>query len=252
MPNRELIYDNGKSVKIYRAGDKAIKVFSGAPYKRVAETARIQAFACNAGLPVPAVYGVRRIGLTKVALEMAHVKGRLLISDKMDGDQTKNAIIEMARLHSMICAVDGGGFPCFSRHIAREIKKSPHLTEAAKESLLALMRRLDTGKTNLCHGDMHPANIMFDGEKYWIIDWSRSSVSKGDPAADACNTYLYQLRFMPDYAEVYLHSFCEMAGTRRKDVLAWLPVVAGYQVNIKDDEERKFILNIIDGWLGNQ
>jgi len=251
VPKRDLIYDNG-SVKIYRDGDRAIKVFPRTSYDRVAATARIQAFARGAGLPVPAVYGVRRTGIAKIAFEMAYIEGRLLITDEMDREQTKDAIIEMARLHSMIGAVDGGGLPDFTEPLSREIMKSAHLSEPVKEGLLSLMRRLDTGKTNLCHGDMHPGNIVFGGEKYWIIDWSRSCVSRGDPAADACNTYLYQLRFMPDYAQVYLDAFCGMSGVRREDVLAWLPVIAGYQINIKDDEEREFILRIIDEWHGGQ
>ena len=99
---------------------------------------------------------------------------------------------------------------------------------------------------------MHPGNVLFDGEKYWIIDWSPSGVGAGDPAADACNTYLYQLRFMPRYAEIYLRTYCEAANIPREDVLAWLPVIAGYQVNIKDDEERAFIVDIINRWYENE
>ena len=42
---------------------------------------------------------------------------------------------------------------------------------AAKEKLLALLRRLDDGARQICHGDFHPRNILLDGKKHWIIDW---------------------------------------------------------------------------------
>jgi len=239
---KELVSEWGS---IYREGNKALKIFPSAQRKRVAETARLQALARAAGLPVPAAYGIRRVGMTKIALVMDYI-------DSKPFNDTKGAIQEMARLHSRIGLVDASGLREFSALIAGEIAKSPYIAEPVKEALLSLLRGLDTGcgpgtgKTGLCHGDMHPGNFLYDGEKYWLIDWSPS---RGDPAADACNTYLYQLRFMPDYAEIYLRTYCEAAKIPREAVLAWLPVIAGYQVNIKTEEERVFILGIINEWV---
>jgi len=233
---------------IYRDGNIALKLFSATAHKRAAETARMQAFARTAGLPVPAVYGLRRISLTKIALEMAYIDSKPFIAEGMAEAETELAVQLMARLHGKLAFVEAGGLPGFSEHIAREIGKSQHIAGPVKEKLLALLRDMNTGKAKLCHGDMHPGNILFDGEQHWIIDWSPSCVSSGDPAADACNTYLYQLRFMPRYAETYLRSYCEATGIPSEGVLAWLPIIAAYQVNIKDDEERAYILKIIDGW----
>jgi aminoglycoside phosphotransferase (APT) family kinase protein len=110
------------------------------------------------------------------------------------------------------------------------------------------MQSLDKGQTNLCHGDIHPYNIMYSGDKHWIIDWE--DASKGAPAADACMSYFYSLRWSAkdkkDSAEEYLQLFCKASGIPREDVLAWLPVIAGVQVNIEDDEDRAFISNFID------
>jgi len=245
MKNYERISTWGS---VYRDGDKALKIFTSVPYKKVAERARIQAFAHDAGLPVPAVYGVRRLGLTKLAMEMAYIESKPFLTDGMGEAETQAAVQAMARLHSLVGFVDASELPRFSEHIAREITRSPHLAAPVKGKLLALLRGMDTGKAQLCHGDMHPGNVLFDGETHWIIDWSPSCSSGGDPAADACNTYLYQLRFMPRHAEAYLQAFCAAAGVPREGVLAWLPVIAAYQVNIKDDEERAFILAIIDDW----
>ena len=236
---RELIYDRG-NMQLYREGDRAVKVFPASSYGYLIKAARRQAFARAAGLPVPAVHGIRR-EKTKIALVMDYVESKPFPSDEA-------ATEEMAKIHAMIGKIDAGRLPRFSGLVEREIKKSPHLGGPVKEALLALMRRLDTGAPNLCHGDMHMGNLLFDGEKYWIIDWSPGSVSRREPAADACSTYLYQKRFVPDCAEVYLGAFCGASGIPPEEVLAWLPVMAGYQVNIKDDEERAYILGIIDAW----
>jgi hypothetical protein len=53
---------------------------------------------------------------------------------------------------------------------------------------------------------------------------------------------------MPDCAELYLRAYCEAAKIPQEAVRVWLPVIAGYQVNIKTKEERDFILGIINEW----
>ena len=147
-----------------------------------------------------------------------------------------------------INAVDASGFPKFSDYIAKEIKSTPYLTEQLKEKAIDLLYRLDTGKTNLCHGDMHSGNILYDGEKYWGIDWEEPS--RGDPAADACMTYFYEKRFSKHgWSEIYLRLFCEESKIKQEEVLAWLPVIACYQVNIEHDGQRAFILDIINEYF---
>ncbi len=53
-----------------------------------------------------------------------------------------------------------------------------------------------------CHGDFHGGNILFDGEKYIIIDWAE--VACGAPAGDACRTYMDYYMGNREIAEAYL------------------------------------------------
>ena len=154
----------------------------------------------------------------------------------------------MANLQCKINAVDASSFglPKFSDHMAFDIKRTPYLTEQVKINVLELLSRLDTGKTSLCHGDLHPSNILYDGKKHWIIDWD--SASTGVPAADACMSYFYEKRFAPSTADTYLNAYCKNSDVKQEDVLAWLPVIAAYQVNIQTKEERDFILSVINEW----
>ena len=55
------IIGQGATTKIYRDGNKAIKLYVDAPHDEADNEADRQQFAYSAGLPVPAVYGVRRL-----------------------------------------------------------------------------------------------------------------------------------------------------------------------------------------------
>ena len=244
MFNYELVSEWGS---IYRNGNKAIKIYaSKTPYDYVVVKARIHSLVYNAGLPVPAIYGVQNIDEDKIALEMAYIEIKPFIYEGISEGEHEKSLNIMANLQCMINAVNADcfGLPKFSKHIESEIKRTPFLSEQIKDKTLDLLSRLDTEKTNLCHGDLHPSNILFDGDKYWVIDWDDASM--GDPAADACMTYFYEKRFAPHFADIYLRSYCKNSNVKQEEILAWLPVIAAYQVNINTEDERDFILNIIN------
>jgi len=95
---------------------------------------------------------------------------------------------------------------------------------------------------------MHPYNIMFRDGAHWIIDWE--DASRGDPTADACMAYFYSMRWAAKDSnqsdEQYLRLFCKESGIAREEVLAWLPVIAGVQINIDDEQDRMFIAGALD------
>jgi len=238
--------------RIYRDGGKLIKVYQSAPYDYVEQACLRQKFVRDAGLPIPAALGVKRISETETALEMEYWEGQPLTSlyQGQGEEALRKALRIMARLQCRMYAIDAGGLPDLTAMYAREITATPYLTPLLKETLLARMKSLDKGRTNLCHGDIHPLNIMTHGGKSWIIDWE--DASRGDPAADACMAYFYAVRWAAKENsrgdEWYLRIFCEESGVPREEVLAWLPVIAGVQVNIEDEEDRAFIEKFIGEW----
>ena len=235
-----------------RDGDKLIKTYLSAPYEYVEQAYQRQKFVHDAGLPVPAVFGIKKISETETALEMEYIEGKPLVAmyEGKGEDELAEAQRMMVKLQCQMYAVDASGLPDLTDMYVQEITASPYLTEQQKSTLLALMKSLDKGKSSLCHGDVHPYNIMYSGDRFWIIDWE--DASKGDPAADACMAYFYAMRWAAkgnnQSGEQYLRLFCEESDIPREDVLAWLPVIAGVQVNINDDEDRAFILNFLNDW----
>jgi len=231
--------------KVYRDGNKWVKVYLSASYEYVEQAYQRQKFVYDAGLPIPAVLGIKKISKTETALEMDYIEGNPLVSMyEGKGEQAlTDAMRVMVKLQCQMNAIDASSLPDLTDMYLHEITTTPYLTEQIKDRLLVLMRSLDKGKTNLCHGDIHAHNIMYNDEKCWIIDWE--DAGKGDPAANACMSYFYSMRWAAKENnrshEQYLRMFCEESGIPREDILAWLPVIAGVQVNIDDREDRAFI-----------
>ena len=243
MQNYELISDWRE---IYRNGNKAYKLYSkNKSFEYVTEMARIQSLAYNAGLPVPAVYNVTNID-ERIALEMDYIKNESFMQENASTEERTKVLRIMAELQCGINYVNAEdfGLPKFSTLISEEIKRTPYLTEQTKCKIIDLLYRLDAGMTNLCHGDFHGGNVIFDGNKHWVIDWDGAAM--GNPAADACMTYFYEKRFNSKFADIYLHSYCESSTIKQNEILDWLPVIAAYQVNIKTESQRNFILSVID------
>jgi len=239
---------------VYREGDKLIKVYLSAPYEYVEDAYRRQKFVYDSGLSIPAVYGIKRLNDIETAIEMEYIEGEPLVSmyeGEGKGEEERiEAMRVMVKLQCRMNAIDASGLPDLTDMYVNEITVTPYLTPQLKKIILDYMKSLDKGKTNLCHGDIHPHNIMYNGDKYWIIDWE--DASKGDPAADACMAYFYSMRWAAKGSNEsdgqYLQLFCEESGIEREEIFAWLPVIACVQVNIDDDEDRVFIENFIDEW----
>jgi len=250
MITLELIGE-GATTKVYRDGDKAVKLYTNIPFIQVENEAQMQSFSVEKGLPVPKVYGVREFGENMIALDMEYIHGKHLLHDNMNKDERYTAIQTLVKLQCAVHSINAEGLPKQCSNIIRKIERNKYIDKNVINSLLLYIESLNTKFTNLCHGDFHPLNIMFDGEKYWIIDWVDAVV--GSPVADACRTYLIFKQFLLRYSGVYLRCFCKEAGVKEEDVLAWLPAVAAARMTENmDNKARTFLMKIINEWGLNQ
>ena len=88
MINLEVV-GQGATTKIYRDGGTAIKLYVNAPSDEADNEAANQRFAYNAGLPVPIVYGVRKLDDNAVALDMEYIDCQTLMQPGMDKKKEK-------------------------------------------------------------------------------------------------------------------------------------------------------------------
>lgn len=250
MLNLEVI-GQGATTKIYRDGDTAIKLYLNASPVIVENEAAVQRFAYDKGLPVPKVYGVRKLDDNAVALDMEYIQGQTVINQRMSKEERDDAIRTFVMLQCEIHKVHAGGLPKLTDRLVWKIKKTQHLTESQKSNLVSLIERLDDNSDNLCHGDFHPLNVLYDGKKHWIIDWVDASA--GDPLADACRTYLIFKQYITRTAGMYLRTFCKEANAKQEDVLAWLPVITAARLDENMDEKsRLWLLDLVQKWHNTQ
>lgn len=247
MLNLEVIGE-GTTTKIYRDGDKAIKLYINASYDEVESEANYQSFALRAGLPVPAVLGVRRLDEKMTALDMEYISGKPLFHERMDVDERRESIAVLVNLQCQIHAIDADSLPKQTDKLSWKIRHSEYINDLLKDRLISLLYSLDDGALKVCHGDFHPLNIIFDGRKHWIIDWVDATA--GNSLADACRTYLIFKQFLSRSSGIYLSLFCKTTGASKEDVLAWLPVVTAARLSENmDDKTRTPLLKIIDKWI---
>ncbi len=241
------VIGQGATTKIYRNGNTAIKLYVNAPHDEADNEAARQRFAREAGLPVPVVYGVRKLSDNTVALDMEYINGQPLMRPGMDKDDRKNAVHTMVMLQRDIHKVHAGGLPKLTDRLKWKIGTTQYLDEPQKSSLLVLLKQLNNDSDNLCHGDFHPLNILYDGSKHWIIDWVDAAA--GDRLADACRTYLLFKQHISRSAALYLRSFCRETNTKQEDVLAWLPIITAARLKENmDNKSRLWLLAIIQEW----
>ena len=238
----------GRTTKVYRDGEKAIKLYVQAPPDEADNEAARQMFAYNAGLPVPRVWGVEHVK-EGVALIMDYIQGTPLVDLTLDDAGLREAIAVFAGWQHRIHQVDGTGQPSYMERTRWKLEHSPNLDA---ETLLRLQRHLsiiDEGETNFCHGDFHPQNVIRDGEKYWIIDWVDANC--GSPFADACRTFVLFRQFGDAYmANLYLQAFCRTAKVKADAVLRWLPIVAAVRLTeAKDKAEIAFLSEAVQQTL---
>ena len=240
------IIGQGATSKIYRDGNTAIKLYENISYDEVVNEANNQKFAYDVGLPVPAIIDIQQLEANAVALHMDYIDAKPLMHVGMDKDDRREAIQTLVKLQCKVHKISAAGLPKQNERLRQRVTQTEYLTDTEKESLLTLLEKLDTDESNLCHGDFHPLNILYDGSKHWIIDWVDATA--GNCLADVCRSYLIFKQYITRMAGIYLKSFCKESNVKQEDVLAWLPIVAAGRLGENlDDKSIAWLLEIIRG-----
>ena len=243
------IVGEGATTKIYRDGDRAIKLYRDADIREVEAEAARQSYAARQGLPVPEVYGVRRVG-EGIALDMAYIPGWPLMTEGMGHGEVPAALRILVELQRMVHACAAGVFPSQRNKLAGDIAGNRCIRNETRQSLLARLDELcarDAAPPCLCHGDFHPLNVLYDGATHWIVDWV--DATSGSAAADACRTLIIFEEYIPGLSSVYLQLFTEASGIPETDVLDWRPVVAAARMAERmDDGNREVLHDIVRQW----
>ena len=233
------------SKKIYRDGDKAIKLFDLNYSKaNVLNEALNHARVEETGLNIPKLFEVTTID-GKWAIVMEYIEGKTLARliqenpDKLD-EYLDFFVNLQINVHSR------------KAPLLNDLKDKMHRKISAAELDATTRYELHTRlqemprHAKVCHGDFVPSNIIVreDGTPY-ILDWSHAT--QGNASADVARTYLlFMLREYAYFADKYLDLFCKKSDTAKQYIQKWIPIVAAEQSVMKNPEERELLLKWVD------
>jgi len=237
-----------KHKKIYRDGDKCIKMFDESFSKvDILNEAHNLAKVESLNIRTPELLEVTMID-GRWAIVTDFIEGQTLQSiaknDMGKLDEYMDQFVDLQiRVHNERCPM----LTNLSDKMNRKISQTDFdaTTRYDLHTRLAGMERHD----QVCHGDFNPSNVivMPDGD-FAVIDWSH--VTQGDAAADVARTYLlFSLRGTEEIAEKYLDTFCEKTDTAKQYVQKWMPIVAASQSVKAIEDEREFLkswVNVVD------
>lgn len=227
---------SGRSAEVFVYGPQHVLKLYRLPCDPTAPEQEFAAARCAhaLGLPVPG------------PLAMLERQGRIgIVFERVPGRDMHRAYIgnplryllglrRLARLQGDIHAHATADLPHLREPLCIQIEQA-RVSERAKRAALSVLDRLPRG-ARLCHGDLHPDNVIAGAAGLSIIDWQKAGI--GTPAADVARTALLLRygsvdlgrigRFLPLdairalLAELYIGWYCEATGTQRAEVKIWL------------------------------
>ena len=233
---------------IYREGDTVLKVFDTNYSKAdVLNEALNQARVEETGLNIPRLIDVL-VENGKWAIHSEYVEGVTLERMMNENPEKTDEYLEL--FVNLQLEVHEKRAPLLAKlkdQMDRKICETD-LDATIRYELHTALESMPKHK-KLCHGDFNPTNIVItaNGTPY-ILDWAHAT--QGNASADVAQTYLlFKLAGKDDIAEKYIDLFCEEAGTEKKYIQKWLPIVAAAQSVKGKPEERELLLkwaNVVD------
>lgn len=234
-----------KAKKVYRDGDKCIKVFDKDYSKAdVLNEALNQARIEETGLNIPKIFEVTTID-GKWAIVSEFIEGETLAELMEKNPDKKDEYLNM--LVDVQLEIQSKTCPLLNKLKDKMNSKisQADLDATTRYELHTRLEGMPKHK-KVCHGDLNPSNIVVteNGECY-VIDWSHAT--QGNASADAARTYLlFCLKGEEETAKKYLDIFCKKSDTAKQYVEKWLPIVAASQSVKGNEEERKLLLSWTD------
>ena len=232
----------GRTADVYAWGaGQVIKLFHvGFPQEPVQREARATRLAHQAGLAAPAVGELVSInGRLGIAYEriagpslLAHVRKRLW--------RVAACGRLMGELHAAMHGVACEGLMSLHHYVRWNVEHAPGIAEDLRADLLGRLTAMPEG-TALCHGDLHPDNIMLTARGPVIVDWMTAVC--GNPLADVSRTTLLVRSGAPPdelgqlsalllergrgiMHRAYLRAYGDRRELDQAQVAAWLPIMA--------------------------
>jgi tRNA A-37 threonylcarbamoyl transferase component Bud32 len=237
--------------------NRIIKLFKNQYSEKIVQKeANSQKIIYETGLPVPKIFGIKEID-GQYGIIMENIKG-MSIGEKIlktnnytNGLNVEKDVIKNydTILHYLSLTIDIQikinsiklqDYSSMKDRLVDRINLVRCITEKQK---IILLKRLESIEFNnyLCHGDLHPFNIIEADEGIKVIDWADSTT--GNIEADVCRSYIIYEKNMPKISNKYLELYCEKASIDKENVLMYKPIIMAARLaeNISEKEKNELI-----------
>jgi hypothetical protein len=180
---------SGSRSSVYAWGrDAVVKVpFASTPEAWIHFEARYTAAVHDAGAPAPRFLSIETVN-GRAASVYERVYGRSMWEHMRERPEqiaayTRSLAELQAHLFSLVPPVS---LPALHDRLTCKIRRAAERVDPALIAALALVPA--SASTRLCHGDLHPGNVIMAGEGPVIIDWF--DAARGDHMADIARSSL--------------------------------------------------------------
>lgn len=235
-----------KNKKIYRDGDKVMKVFNSDYSKSdVLNEALNQARVETTGLNIPKILEVSQTDEGEWVIVTEFIEGKTLQQLMDENPEEKAKYMEIfIKLQLEVCSHKCTLLTKLKDKMTNKIEIA-NVDSATKYELRTRLEGI-ARQNQLCHGDFIPSNVILkdDGSLY-IIDWAHAT--QGAPCCDCARTYLtFCLDQDIDTAILYLEMYCNLSNIPIRNIQRWLPIVAASQSVKNIESERDLLLSWIN------
>ena len=242
--------------------DKILKLYhEDASSGEAKQEAACAAIAYDAGVNTPAVIDTITVE-NRQGIIFERVHGVTMLEAIMANPQQLISYAHLlAELQIDIHTRTASKLPLQRQRLQHQIQSIFGLPEEIIATLLKDLDQLQDDNA-ICHGDLHPENILLTGEEPVIIDWV--DATQGSPLVDVARTALLlgvgdlppamneqrrqkiaEMRHL--FYEAYLEHYTQIRSISRKAIARWeLPVAAARLSKGISNDEKSGLLDIIN------
>jgi aminoglycoside phosphotransferase (APT) family kinase protein len=189
-PGRLVKIAEGREAEIFSWGEREVlRLYRDPSASDRADREVLALAAVRSALPcAPAPRGrLDRDGRPGILME--RLDGHALFAEMQRRPWRAFALAQLTgRVHAELNALRApAALPELRREVRRRIEGEAGIPDALRVAALQELERLPDGDA-LCHGDLHPENILLCPSGPVVIDWS--SATRGDPCGDFARTLL--------------------------------------------------------------
>ena len=247
----------GRTAEVFAWGEgRALKLFRPwVPAPWVEHERRVTAAAHDAGLPAPAVFGLEE-AMGRRGIVMERVEGPSLLQLVQAHPWRVTSVgRQLAEVHAALHARCAPGLPSLPERLREGISRAA-LCAPVQRRAEAALGRLPAGEA-VCHGDLHPDNVVLTRRGPVVIDWSEAAA--GHPLADVARTSLMLRIASPVHGPVgplveagrrllhraYLNRYLALTGASRQALESFLLPVAAARASHGIEDERPALLALL-------